>query len=46
MIASEPEKYFEKPDLFMHLINLLADATTTLEMALKEIDKLLKLLKK
>lgn len=46
MIASEPEKYFEKPDLFMHLINLLADATTTLETALKEIDKLLKLLKK
>jgi hypothetical protein len=46
MIASEPEKHFEKPDLFMSLINHLADPTTTLEMAIIEIDKLLKQLKK
>lgn len=46
MISSEPEKYFEKPDLFMPLINLLADTSTTLEIAIKEIDKFLKQLKK
>ncbi len=46
LIASEPEKFYQSPDLFMPIINLLADANTTFESALKEIDKLLKQLKK
>lgn len=45
-IASEPEKYFENSDVIMPLINLLANSTTTFDLALKEIDKLLKNLKK
>ena len=46
MIASRPEKYFKNPDIFMPTINILADSNTTLELALIEIDKLLKQLKK
>jgi len=46
MIASEPEKYYEHPELFIPVINQLADPNTTFEQAIKIIDKLLKQLKK
>lgn len=46
IIASEPEKYFDNPDYFLPLINELANPKITLQEAIKEIDKLLKHLKK
>ena len=46
MIASEPEKYYEQPELFVPIIDELADPKTTFEQAIKIIDKLLKQLKK
>jgi hypothetical protein len=45
MIASEPEKYFENPNLFMPLINQLVDTNTNFDLAIQEIDKFLKKLK-
>lgn len=46
LIVSEPEKYYEQPELFIPIINELADSNTTFEQAIKIIDKLLKQLKK
>lgn len=46
LIASEPEKYFENPDYFVPLINKLADPKISFQNVVKEIDKLLKHLKK
>lgn len=46
MIASEPEKYYEHPDLFVPIISKLADPKTTFEQAIEIIDKLLNQLKK
>lgn len=46
MIKNNPEQYYENPDIFMPLIDKLADSETTFEIALIEIDKLLKQLKK
>ena len=46
MIASEPEKYYEQPELFVPIIDELADPKTNFEQAIKIIDKLLKQLKK
>lgn len=45
-IKDNPEQYYESPDLIMPFIEKLADSNTTLEIALKEIDKLIKQLKK
>lgn len=46
MVASEPHKYYEHPDLFIPAVAQLADPNTTLERAIEIIDKLLKQLKK
>ncbi len=46
MIEKEPDKFYGNPDLVMPFINHLADPNTTFDSAIKEIDKLLKLLKK
>ena len=46
MIKNNPEQYYDNPDFFMPLIKKLAHSTTTFEIALNEIDKLLKQLKK
>lgn len=46
MIKSNPEQFYENPDLFIPFIHKLADSKTTFDMALYEIDKLLKQLKK
>jgi hypothetical protein len=46
IIASEPEKYYEHPELFIPIISELADPNTTFEQTIKIIDKLLKQLKK
>lgn len=45
-IVQEPEKYYPNTNQIIPFINVLAKASTTLEEALKEIDKLLKQLKK
>jgi len=42
IIASEPENYYEHPELFVPIINELADPNTTFEQAINVIDKLLK----
>lgn len=46
IIANEPEKYFNNPELFMPLIEKLADSSTKLETALEEVNNFLKQLKK
>ena len=46
MIASEPEKYYEHPDMLVPIISELADPKTSFEQAIEIIDKLLKQLKK
>lgn len=46
MIENNPEQYYENPELYMPFIKKLASSETTFEMALIEIDKLLKQLKK
>ncbi len=46
IIKDNPEQYYERPDFIMPFIEKLADSNTTLEIALKEIDKLIKQLKK
>ena len=46
IIEKNPERFYETPDFFMPFIQKLADSKTTFEMALNEIDKLLKRLKK
>lgn len=46
IIKKNPGQFYENPDFFMPFIMKLADSKTTFEMALNEIDKLLKRLKK
>lgn len=46
IIANEPEKHFDSPELFMPLIEKLADSNTTLASALEEVNNFLKKLKK
>ena len=46
IIKDNPEQFYEDPDYFMEFINKLADSTTSLEIALEEIGKLLKQLKR
>lgn len=46
IIKAEPQKYYENPEIFLPLIDQLADPKTTLDLAIKEITKLLKQLEK
>ena len=46
IIAKEPEKYYENPNLIMPVLEELADEKTTFSQALKTIKTLLKTLKK
>ncbi len=46
MILENPEQYYENPNFFMPFVQKLADSRTTFDMALNEIDKLLKKLKR
>ncbi|MHA8054184.1 SIR2 family protein [Aquirufa sp. OSTEICH-129A] len=46
IIKSNPSQYYENPELFMPILEKLADSKTTLQMALNEIENLLKKLKK